>query len=165
MKKVRHGIDNDGNDAKLLEVMNGGELKKFYVSENGTQNNPDLKFGDIIRFTLNNKGDTILSHVLEFSVKEDGTSYTVFPHTSDTDYKQRYGLAEGRNNNYVIMNDEVNSIKLVAPLIAGRCYKVDFMEETIEAATVNDYIPNVTKIYARGYLTLAPAVMVGYEFK
>lgn len=165
VKKVRHGIDNDGNDAKLLEVMNGGELKKFYVSESGTQNNPDLKFGDIIRFTLNNKGDTILSYVPEFSVKEDGTSYEIFPHTSSSDYKQRYGLAEGRNNNYVIMNDEVNSMKLIAPLIAGRCYKVDFVEETIEAATVNDYIPNVTKIYARSYLTKAPAVMVGYEFK
>ncbi|MBQ2889441.1 MAG: S-layer homology domain-containing protein, partial [Clostridia bacterium] len=107
VQSVKGGLDLDGNEVRILELMSGGKLDKYYINEEDVPSDFDLKFGDVIRFTMNSANTHITNLAREFRVAADNKDdYIITPHTSSEYYIFRYGLVDRKTKSYLIMNDE-----------------------------------------------------------
>lgn len=167
VQSVRMGVDINGNEVTILELMSGGKLGKYYMLDEDVPIDMDLKFGDVIRFTMNSANTHIKNLAREFRVAPDNDrDYVITPHTSSEYYTFRYGLVDRKTKSYLIMNDEKsNNESFIIPFSSSNSYMVDFETKTIVKATLANYIPGSTYVYSRAYLTYAPGVFVGYKFR
>lgn len=164
VKELKRVADLEGNVLYALEVVGRSGVNQYYLNEDNFSVEPDLKFGDCIRYSLNSKKDTIVNLVRELRVDSDGENYLVAPVEASTSYSLRYGTIRSKHFSYVTMDDIQNGIFCVLPVEAGRSFRVDFKNETITQTSITDMLPNVTSVFSRGPSTYAPNLIVEFMF-